>query len=611
MECVVTVPSVSFETQVDENNKEIILKKLSAEIIMGKTTEDTAMELDAEGCASFEQLQDLIRKECDKRDKKYRSLEHKYNKLQDSFDSKQSQKNLQTRGQRGASNKKKLRSLLGLGLKFIRTPRCTNTWTKQKDISMPKLQRSLHLRFHFAGTTTSSNEEYDPKMYVRSNWTPPYWTLPPVVLQERLDKFATTLNKLFKRRRGKTNLLSYQTRALQALQQQQDFHICPCDKNLGPAIIERDDYIKIAMRDHLLDGRTYRRLLKADCNNNKQRLIQEIKSWLKQYNTILTKMERAFLKQGLDQNKRAFAGFYLTLKAHKLKPGQNVTHLKGRPIVSCPGSLLHPLGIWTDRKLQSLAKQQISYFRNSFDLRQNLCSSQYPTTAQLFTADAVSMYMNIPTNTAIMLIARHLRKNVPEERLKQSEALIAALKLVMLNNIFSFGDMTFKQLNGTAMRTPPAPPYATIYYGLHESKFLPNHRQHVIFYKRFIDDVFGIWLPHPNAHINKRLWDEFTKSMNNYPGLTWEFNPPSDKVDFMDLTISIHKGKITMSLFEKPLNLHLYIPPHSAHPPGLLPGIVHSTLFRIFTLCSDLNDQILRTKFFKMVTSTRLQKQPN
>ena len=108
VECVVTVPSVSFETQVDENNKEIILKKLSTEIIMGKTTEDTAMELDAEGGASFEQLQDLIKKECDKRDKKYRSLEQKYNKLQDSFDSKQSQKNLQTRGQRGASNKKKL-----------------------------------------------------------------------------------------------------------------------------------------------------------------------------------------------------------------------------------------------------------------------------------------------------------------------------------------------------------------------------------------------------------------------------------------------------------------------------------------------------------------------
>ena len=164
---------------------------------------------------------------------------------------------------------KNLRSQLGLGLKFIPTPCCTNTWTKLKEISMLKLQRAIHLCFHFAGTATSSNEEYDPKMYVRSNWTAPYWTLPPIVLQERLDKFVTTLNKLFKRRMGKTNLLSYQTRALQSSQQQRDFLICPCDKNLGPAIIERDDYIKIAMRDHLLDGRTYRRLSEADYNNHK------------------------------------------------------------------------------------------------------------------------------------------------------------------------------------------------------------------------------------------------------------------------------------------------------------------------------------------------------
>ena len=78
---------------------------------------------------------------------------------------------------------------------------------------------------------------------------------------------------------------------------------------------------------------------------------------------------------------------------------------------------------------------------------------------------------------------------------------------------------------------------------------------------------------------NEHLWDEFFKSMNNYPGLTWEFNAPSDKVDFMELTITITEGQISTSLFEKPLNLHLYIPPHSPPPPGLLPGIVHGKLF--------------------------------
>ena len=49
---------------------------------MGKTTEDTAMELDGEGATNFEQLQDLIQKECDKRDRKYARLEEKCNKLE-------------------------------------------------------------------------------------------------------------------------------------------------------------------------------------------------------------------------------------------------------------------------------------------------------------------------------------------------------------------------------------------------------------------------------------------------------------------------------------------------------------------------------------------------
>ena len=66
------------------------------------------MELGAEGDASFEQLQELIRKECDKRDKKYRSLEQKYNKLYDSVEHSRKQKNMPVRGLRGASNKKKM-----------------------------------------------------------------------------------------------------------------------------------------------------------------------------------------------------------------------------------------------------------------------------------------------------------------------------------------------------------------------------------------------------------------------------------------------------------------------------------------------------------------------
>ena len=106
IEGIIIAPAMSYEKQIEENNRDIILKKLSNDIILGKTMESTAMELDAEGGASFEQLQELIKKECDKRDKNYRSLEQKYNKLHESLKQPQ-QKTSTSRGQGGASNKKK------------------------------------------------------------------------------------------------------------------------------------------------------------------------------------------------------------------------------------------------------------------------------------------------------------------------------------------------------------------------------------------------------------------------------------------------------------------------------------------------------------------------
>jgi hypothetical protein len=47
------------------------------------------------------------------------------------------------------------------------------------------------------------------------------------------------------------------------------------------------------------------------------------------------------------------------------------------------------------------------------------------------------------------------------------------------------------------------------------------------------------------------------------------------------LTISITpKNKLEFSTFQKAMNLHLYIPPSSAHPPSCLKGLVTSELLR-------------------------------
>ena len=113
-----------------------------------------------------------------------------------------------------------------------------------------------------------------------------------------------------------------------------------------------------------------------------------------------------------------------------------------------------------------------------------------PKRGKLFTADAVSMYTNIDTKRAINVIALYLKQNEALFPDVPTAAVIEALEIVMNNNVFRFGDTTWHQLKGTAMGTPPAPPYATLYYAVHEDIVTTEFPDHLHYYRRYIE----IWV---------------------------------------------------------------------------------------------------------------------
>jgi hypothetical protein len=438
------------------------------------------------------------------------------------------------------------------------------------------------------------NNPFNARLYVRSGWNPPEHLFPfPRELPRRIDAFEKYLKSLVTRKRCTPNLLPHQRRALDCLRNQTTILVVQCDKNLGPAIIERDEYIRLVIRDHLSDSTTYRRLPPREAALETRRIQHALTTWMTKHHAVLTKNELRFLKHHYQTNEEPFATFYATMKVHK-QP------LKTRPIVSCSGSLLAALGVWVDDKLQKAAHTQRSYFKSSFDLKKELSVLTLPPGCFLFTADAESMYTNIPTDRALLFIGQYLRR----ERFPDIpvEALMEALQLVMKNNIFTFGDTTWKQLTGTAMGTPPAPPWATLYYALHENDFLPRFEDNLLLYRRFIDDVFGIWRITDHA-TNDNSWNSFKQTLNHEAyQLKWIVSDPSTKVDFMDLTISITDERLHTTLYAKPSHLHLYIPSHSCHPPGLLAGIVSGMIFRIYTLCSDDQDKRARAhEFFQQL----------
>ena len=66
----------------------------------------------------------------------------------------------------------------------------------------------------------------------------------------------------------------------------------------------------------------------------------------------------------------------------------------------------------------------------------------------------------------------------------------------------------------------------------------------------------------------------------------------------MDMTISIREDQVVTSLHEKLMNLYLYIPPHSAHPPGVLTGLISGDILCVNFLSINEDDINCRMKEF-------------
>ena len=212
------------------------------------------------------------------------------------------------------------------------------------------------------------------------------------------------------------------------------------------------------------------------------------------------------------------------------------------------------------------------------------------------------MYPSIQTEACLEKLSAYLRR--PETQVKfghyHPEALIEALGLVMRNNRFKFGDVLVKQIKGIAMGMSPAPPISNLYVAIHEEEEVLQYVtcNWLLFLKRFIDDGIGIWLHHPDFAEDERRWNEF-QAVVARGGLAWDFGPRSKAINFMDVTISLAENRVEFALFEKALALHLYLPPHSSHPPGVVKGLVMGEVLRIFQLCShdkDIDDNL--SKFF-------------
>ena len=81
------------------------------------------------------------------------------------------------------------------------------------------------------------------------------------------------------------------------------------------------------------------------------------------------------------------------------------------------------------------------------------------------------MYKNLRTGPALHCI-RWFDLDNKNHLTAPPAVLIYALYLLMTNNVFQFGETYLLHKVGTVMGEPPAPPWATIFVGIHEEAVL-------------------------------------------------------------------------------------------------------------------------------------------
>lgn len=322
-----------------------------------------------------------------------------------------------------------------------------------------------------------------------------------------------------------------------------------------------------------------------------QRLLDIVKKHVKAFSKAdLTYFERS------DKLAKRIPQFYLTFKVHK-------TPLKTRPVVSCINSPIEYYSKWLDVYMKKLLPLSRTYLRDSTQVLKELAAlGNLPPNAKLFTADAISMYTNIDIQHALQVFRCYFTDfadEIPDDF--PTEPFLAILEIVMTSNIFQFDDTYYRQKDGAAMGTGSACMLATLYYALHERMEMLTlfNQDTLLYFKRFIDDILGIWTGTDDE------WKLFQDRLNDFGKLKWTVSDLSDTAIFLDLEISINKDRcIVTKTYEKPMNLFLYIPPTSAHPPGVLKSIIYGNLQRFWkqnTLTSDYID--MACKFFQRLVA--------
>jgi peptide-methionine (R)-S-oxide reductase len=130
-----------------------------------------------------------------------------------------------------------------------------------------------------------------------------------------------------------------------------------------------------------------------------------------------------------------------------------------------------------------------------------------------------------------------------------------------------------------------APSFACIYMHWFEQTHLPNAPVQPLIWRRYIDDIFAVFV------CSDKELEEFYIWLNStHPSIKFTMDKGEQGIPFLDTFVTIEGRKLITRPYTKKTDRKQYIIPSSCHPPHLIRGIPFGQALRIKRICTHEKD---------------------
>ena len=348
--------------------------------------------------------------------------------------------------------------------------------------------------------------------------------------------------------------------------------VIDCDKGLGEAIVLRswvNEQVALQLSHGYVQLNPAELLVKMNgCKQRADVLVQFFRS-----SGVLSLPQARFLLSKL--NSSSAGCFRILAKVHKHP-------VASRPVCNVRCMWFGPFNLFLVEQLNPVVNALHTVVTSTDSLLHELGGFSCKPGYRFVTLDVVNLYPSIDRQHLFQTIVPCLRRHIPDYQ--KCTFIIQALELVMDACIVSFNGEVYESQDGVATGLGVAGQVANIYLSSLDNFLMQSGDIYLQFLRRYIDDLLLLW--------SGSALDLCAIANSWHPSLKFDLSGDGN-VHFLDVALHIEQNRsVSWSMYEKPLNLHLYVPVNSCHPDS----VFHSLQIGGFWRCLRRNSSTVDAK---------------